>query len=125
MGPKIGLDERLIQFAVEIINTAEALPSTFAGNHLANQLVRSGTSPALNYAEAQGAESRSDFIHKMKIALKELRETYCCLRIIQKKNWIELGKLKAILDENNQLIAIFVKSILTAHYNNTAAKSYK
>lgn len=111
------LEERLIQFAAIIIEIAEKLPPGFAANHIASQLVRSGTSPALNYGEAQAAESRNDFIHKMKIALKELRETFCCLRIIQKKNWVPDQKLRPILDENNQLIAIFVKSITTALQN--------
>jgi four helix bundle protein len=118
MASKIGLEDRLIQFATTIIGIAEALPSTFAANHLAHQLVRSGTSPALNYAEAQGAESRPDFIHKLKISLKELRETHCCLRIIELKSWIPKENLSPVLNENNQLIAIFVKSILTAHQNN-------
>jgi four helix bundle protein len=69
------LEERLIDFAVIIIGIIEVLPNSKAGNHIANQLVRSGTSPAPNYGEAQSAESRKDFIHKMKISLKELRET--------------------------------------------------
>ena len=69
------LEDRLIDFAVHIIRTAESLPKTKVGNHIAGQLIRSGTSPAPNYGEAQSAESRSDFIHKMKVALKELRET--------------------------------------------------
>jgi four helix bundle protein len=79
------LEDRLIDFAVAMIDTVEALPSTRAGNHIAGQLLRSGTSPAPNYGEAQSAESRKDFIHKMKIALKELRETRVWLRIILKK----------------------------------------
>lgn len=82
---EVDLNERLISFAVIMIDVSEALPKTFAGNHLSGQLIRSGTAPALNYGEAQGAESRNDFIHKMKIAAKELRETYNCLRIIKKK----------------------------------------
>lgn len=114
------LDERLINFAVITINISEALPKTFAGNHIAGQLVRSGTSPALNYGEAQGAESRNDFIHKMKISLRELRETFNCLKIIRKKNWYSDEKLLPILDENNQLISIFVKCIETAKINNTS-----
>lgn len=118
MNKKFDLDERLIIFASGIIDISEVLPKTFAGNHLAGQLVRSGTSPALNYGEAQSAESRNDFIHKMKIAVKELRETYNCLRIIGKKNWYPAEKLNLVLDENNQLIAIFVKSIETARKNN-------
>ena len=72
---KYNLEKRLIDFAVRIINVVEALPNTRAGNHIAGQFVRCGTSPAPNYGEAQSAESRNDFIHKIKIVLKELRET--------------------------------------------------
>ena len=79
MKVKFDLDERLINFAVQGIDISEVLPKNFAGSHIAGQLVRSCTSPALNYGEAQSAESRNDFIHKMKIAAKELRETYNCL----------------------------------------------
>ena len=79
----IELEARLIRFAVRIIAIAESLPTTKAGNHLANQLVRSGTSPALNYGDAQDAESRTDFIHKLKIVTKELRETRISLQIIE------------------------------------------
>lgn len=120
MEKKFDLGERLIDFAVSAIDISETLPKTFAGNHIAGQLVRSGTSPALNYAEAQSAESRNDFIHKMKVSAKELRETYSCLKIIKKKNWYPGIKLLPILDENNQLISIFVKSIETAKKNNIA-----
>jgi len=87
MERKHDLDERLIDFASSIIDIAEALPKTIAGNHLAGQLIRSGTAPCLQYGEAQSAESRADFIHKMKISAKELRETHNCLRLIRKKNW--------------------------------------
>ena len=69
------LEERLIEFASQIIDITEMLPKTLAGNHLGGQLLRSGTSPALHYGEAQAAESPADFIHKMKVCLKELRET--------------------------------------------------
>jgi four helix bundle protein len=86
MDKKFDLDERLIQFAADTIDVAEALPKSIAGNHLAGQLIRSGTAPCLQYAEAQSAESRADFIHKMKISVKELRETFNCLRLIIKKN---------------------------------------
>ena len=120
MERKFDLDERLINFAVAIIEISEVLPKTFAGNHIASQLVRSGTSPALNYGEAQSAESRNDFIHKMKVSAKELRETYNCLRIIDKKKWCPEEKLLPVLNENNQLISIFVKSIATAKKNNVA-----
>lgn len=82
------LEDRLIDFAVRIIRIAEALPKTKIGIHIAGQIIRSGTSPAPNYGEAQSAESRSDFIHKMKISLKELRETRVWLLVIIKANLI-------------------------------------
>ena len=122
MERKYDLDERLINFADMIIDISEILPKTFAGNHIAGQLVRSGTAPALNYGEAQSAESRNDFIHKMKISAKELRETFNCLRIIRKRKWYSEEKLLKVLDENNQLISIFVKSIETAKKNNSPKK---
>ena len=83
------LQERLIDFAVRIISVVEALPGNRIGNHIAGQLARSGTSPAPNYGEAQSAESRKDFIHKMKVSLKELRETHVWLLMIQRKPLIE------------------------------------
>jgi len=108
------LEERLIQFGNDTIDVVESLPKTYAGNYLGNQLVRSATSPLLNYGEVQGAESLADFIHKMKICLKELRETYNCLRLIKRRNWINLAKLDSLLKENGELIAIFTTSIKTA-----------
>ena len=108
------LENRLIEFAVRIINVIEALPDSKAGNHIAGQLVRSGTSPASNYGEAQSAESRKDFIHKMKIALKELRETLIWLRIIERKQLIESSQMTEIIKECDELIAIFVASTKTA-----------
>jgi len=116
------LDKRLIDFAVNIIEIAELLPNSFAGNHLGGQLIRSGTAPALHYGEAQSAESRNDFIHKMKVGAKELRETFNCLLIIKKKEWIPNEKIDGVLNENNQLISIFVKSISTAQNNNQNKK---
>lgn len=116
---KYDLEERLIKFSIQILGIVEKLPSSYPGKHFANQLVRSGTSPAFNYGEAQaGAESRKDFIHKMKVALKELRETYICLQIILRKPLIKDSKsLESILAETDELIAIFVKSISTAKQN--------
>ncbi|MDO8367380.1 MAG: four helix bundle protein [Saprospiraceae bacterium] len=90
---KYDLEDRLIEFAVRIIDTAEALPGTVASKNLGSQIVRSGTSPALNYAEAQSAESKADFVHKMKICLKELRETLVCLKIIQRKGYFKGPKM--------------------------------
>jgi len=81
--------------------------------NLGGQLLRSGTSPALNYGEARGAESPSDFVHKMRVCLKELRETFICLKIINKRKWFPDGKLNSILKENDELISIFVSSIRT------------
>ncbi len=110
----VHLEERLITFASKMIDIAEGLPSSPAGKHIGGQIMRSGTSPALNYGEAQGAESPSDFIHKIKICVKELRETYICLQIIEKNNWYQQGVLKDAINENNELISIFVASAKTA-----------
>ncbi len=122
MEKKFDLEERLINFAAVIIDISEALPATFAGNHLGGQLLRSGTSPALHYGEAQAAESPADFIHKMKVCLKELRETHNCLRLIRKKSWIKSG-LDAQVRESNELVAIFVASIKTAQANQQKTKT--
>jgi len=112
------LDERLIAFAVRVMNVVEALPKDRLGNHVAGQLLRSGTSAAPNYGEAQGAESRKDFVHKMKIALKELRETRVWLLMVQRKPLITpQEKLAPILSECDELISIFVASIKTAEKN--------
>ena len=109
------LEERLVRFAVTIIEVAEALPRTRAGNHIAGQLVRCGTSPAPNYGEAQSAESRKDFVHKMKVSLKELRETRVWLLIILRKRFRNaMSKAEAALPECQELIRIFAKSIATA-----------
>jgi four helix bundle protein len=113
------LEDRLIDFAVLIINVIEALPNTKAGNHIAGQLVRSGTSPAPNYGEAQSAESRNDFIHKMKIALKELRETLIWLRIIERKPLCDPDEMTDVIRECDEFIAIFVASVKTAESKNS------
>ncbi len=117
--PIFDLEERLIGFGSRIIDVVESLPRTVAGKHLGGQLVRSGTSPALNYAEAQAAESRADFIHKMKISLKELRETIVNLKFIQRRQYFADEKLLPLLKENDELIAIFIKSINTARNNDS------
>lgn len=112
---KRDLEDRLIDFAVLIIEISESLPNTRAGNHIAGQIVRSGTSPALNYGEAQDAESNQDFIHKIKIVLKELRETFVALKIIIKaKLYKNEDKIKIALKENDELITIFVATVKTA-----------
>ncbi len=108
------LEERLIDFAVKVIRVAESLPKTKVGTHIAGQMIRSGTAPAPNYGEAQRAESREDFIHKMKISLKELRETRIWLLMIGRANLLSNEKLDSLLDESNQLISIFVASVNAA-----------
>jgi four helix bundle protein len=115
---KYDLEERLINLAVLIIELVESMPGTKSANHLGGQLLRSGTSPALNYGEAQSGESKNDFIHKIKIVLKELRETLVCLKIIYKtKLFSSEDQLKEILKETNELVAIFVTSVATAQSN--------
>ena len=110
----IELESRLIDFACRVMEMAEKLPETYGARHLASQIIRSATSPALNYGEVQGAESRDDFIHKMKICQKELRETFVCLKLIEKRGWFAQGKMTALINESNELIAIFVASSKTA-----------
>ena len=115
---KFDLEERLIEFAAQLIQFTESMVSSKSGNHLANQLLRSGTSPALNYGEAQAGESRKDFIHKFKVILKELRETLIGIKIVERarlhQDQVFVNQMK---DECNQLISIFVKSVSTAERN--------
>ncbi|HLP63364.1 four helix bundle protein [Flavobacterium sp.] len=117
---KFDLHERLIDFAVTIIDITDNLKTTKAGNHLSGQIVRSGTAPSLNYSEAQSAESRNDFIHKMSVVLKELRETHSCLKIIHRAKIYLKGEqnLLVSIKENDELISIFVKSIETSRSKN-------
>ena len=112
------LEDRLIDFAIRIIKLAERLPNTYIGNHIKGQILRSGTSPAPNYGEAQGAESRVDFIHKVKLSLKELKETRVWLKIIIKAEIITpVTKITPLLKENEELISILFTSIETAKKN--------
>ena len=109
------LKDRLIDYAVRIIRLTEALPNTKAGTHVAGQILRSGTSPAPNYGEALAAESQADFIHKLKIALKELRETEIWLKIIAKAKMVSAPRPFApLLSETDELSAILFTSIQTA-----------
>ena len=120
---KFDLEDRLVDFSVLMLRVADALPKTYAGQHLAGQLIRSGTSPALNYGEAQSGESRKDFIHKVKICLKELRESRVCLKIIDRSGLLKDHDLvKQGLAECNELTAIFVKSVKTAESNLRSGK---
>ena len=109
------LEERLLEYSVRIIKVVEQLVNTKVGNHVAGQLLRSGTSPYPNHGEAQAAESQKDFIHKLRISLKELREAQRWLKLIQKVPLIEKpALLDDILSETEELIKIFVTSIKTA-----------
>lgn len=108
------LQDRLIDLAVRIINLTNRLPRTPAGRHVAGQILKSGTSPAPNYGEARGAESQADFVHKLRIALKELNETSIWLQIIRKSGMIKPELLADIIEENQQLSRIIASSIKTA-----------
>ncbi len=108
------LQERLIEFAVRIIRLCEAMPKTVAGKHLSGQLVRSGTSPAFNYGEARAAESKRDFVHKMRVVHKELNESNINLQIILRSQILPEDKLVSIMNECDQLCRIINASIQTA-----------
>ncbi len=108
------LEERLIDFAVRIIKLSASLPKTPAGNHIAGQILRAGTSPAPNYGEARGAESQADFVHKLRIVLKELNETSIWLRIIKRAQLLSEESLSQILEESTSLCKIFTASLKTA-----------
>lgn len=115
---KYDLEERLIEYAIRIIKLSEKLPNDKTGNHISSQLLRSGTSPAPNYGEAQGAESKKDFIHKLKISLKELRESKVWLKILFGAEIISpKSKLEPLLRETDELISIIYKSIETTKKN--------
>ena len=108
------LEERLIEFAVRVIRLCANLPKTPAGRHIAGQILRSGTSPAPNYAEARGAESQADFIHKLRIVLKELNETSVWLRVIDRSGLLKRELIVEIVRENKELCRIFSASLRTA-----------
>ena len=111
------LAERLLEFAARVGKVVDALPDSRLGRHIAGQLVRSGTSPAPNYAEACGAESRRDFVHQLSIALKELRESRCWIQVVIKAELLPEQRVSEILDECEQLCAIVAKSSVTAKNN--------
>ena len=114
------LEDRLIDFAVRIVKLSAALPRTSAGRHIAGQILRSGTSPAPNYAEARGAESTADFIHKVRIVFKELNETLIWLRIIERSQLLKSELLAEILNENLELCRIFATTLKTAKQKTSA-----
>lgn len=116
------LEDRLINFACLCLEICDLLPNSRAANNLEFQLSKSATAIALVYGEAQASESGPDFIHKMKITLKEIRETRVNLKIIQRKPLIIHQKIDQALNEVSQLLAIFLKSIETAKKNELIRK---
>ena len=118
------IEERCIVFGAAIVRLTDHMPNTKAGNHLGNQLLRSGTAPALHYGEVQSAESRKDFIHKMSIALKELRESKNNMRIQCQCGLMDPAKQDHawLIKECAELIAILGSSIRTAQKNQAASK---
>ena len=116
------LEERLLDFAARAGSVVDALPGSRMGRHVAGQLVRCGTSPAPNYAEACAAESRADFVHKLAIVLKELRESRVWLKLCIKCKLLPLPKLTGLIGECTELMKIIAKSIVTAKANAAATR---
>lgn len=114
MTKRMDLAERLLEYAAEIIKLIGVLPKNIVGSRIGDQLLRSGTSVGANYEEAQGAESRKDFVHKLQIALKELRESNYWLRLLAKAKITEMHHLNKIIDESNELKSILSKAVITA-----------
>jgi four helix bundle protein len=117
------LEDRLVDFAVRIVGWSAALPRTAAGRHIAGKILRSGTSPAPNYAEARGAESTADFIHEVRIVFKELNETLIWLRVIQRSQMLKPELTAVILNENLELCRIFAATLKTARQKTRTANA--
>jgi len=115
---KYDIEDRLVEYSCRMIDVVEALPITRAGNYIAGQLIKSCISPTFNYGEVQAAESRNDFIHKLGVVLKELKECRTALKIIRKKELIKpINRTDTIFKETEELVAIIAKSIETARRN--------
>jgi four helix bundle protein len=120
---KYDLEDRLVDYTCRMIDVVEALPQTRAGNYIAGQLIKCCHSPAFNYGEVQAAESRADFIHKLGICLKELKECRTALKIFIKKEMIKpVERLHGVFKETEELISIIAKSITTAQRNKAPMK---
>ena len=120
---KYDLENRLVNYSCRMIDVVEALPNSRAGNYIAGQLIKSCISPTFNYGEVQGAESRKDFVHKLGVVLKELKECRSALKIIIKKELIKPAKLDGVYKETEELIAIMAKSIKTTNKNPVLKKT--
>ena len=115
---KYDLEDRLVEYSCRMIDVVDSLSNSRAGNYIAGQLIKSRMSPTFNYGEVHGAESRNDFVHKLSVVLKELKECRSALKIIMKKALIKpVSKLGGIYKETEELIAIMAKSIETANKN--------
>ncbi|WP_182870894.1 four helix bundle protein [Stieleria mannarensis] len=117
------LSERLLGLAVRVGKVVDALPDTRLGKHIAGQLVRSGTAPAPNYEKACAAESRRDFIHKVRIALKELRETRCWIKLIMRSELLSEARMSELANEADELCKILGQSLVTARKNEDRSKA--
>lgn len=119
MGQVYDLEDRLLRFAADTCRVAEQIPVTRIGDHIRGQLIRCGTSPSANYGEARGSESRRDFIHKLKVCLKELRESLAWLRLVESLELLPATQIESIVKEANELVSIIFVSIRTAKTNAT------
>lgn len=116
------LADRLLDFSARVGKVVDALPpKKRLSNHIASQLVRCGTAPGSHYEEGCAAESRADFVHKLRLALKELRESRYWLRLIARSALLSQVRLTTLLDECDQLSNILAKSIITARSNSRQA----
>jgi four helix bundle protein len=114
---KFDLEDRLLEFAARLTKLVDALPNIRTGNHVAGQVLRCGTSPFANHGEVQAAESRKDFIHKLGVCLKELKEIRRWLRFIARVELLSTTRIRPLLVETEELIRIFSVSIRTAEKN--------
>ena len=123
---KFDLEERLLDFAVRVIRVTESMKRTPAGTYVADQLLRSGSSPYGHHGEAEGAESRDDFVHKLRVCYKELREARRWLRLVQRALLVAKGELlDGIVAEADELVRIFAASIRTAENNRERKIKYE
>jgi four helix bundle protein len=121
---KFDLEDRLVDFACMCLDVCDLLPTSKSGQNLEYQLSKSGTAPALIYGEAQAAESRADFIHKMKMCLKEIKESRINLKIIRRKPVVVHESVEKAFNESNELMAIFLTSVETAERNDERRKKH-
>ena len=122
--PKFNLEERLLEFAVRVIRVSESMKRSPAGIYVADQLLRSATSPYGHHGEAEGAESRDDFVHKLRVCYKELREARRWLRLVQRTPLVtKPDLLDALVVEAGELVRIFSASIRTAEKNRPVGRA--